>query len=109
MPICPLCDTAYLASEQHTCEPRSGAMSELGMTAVGLIAGAVVGSLLATVLYGLLTGSNLSGIVGFGFWGTRRRRRRSRYRRTRRETKKEGGERSDERVVVYSVRVALPL
>ena len=67
MPICPLCDTAYLASEQHTCEPRSGAMSELGMTAVGLIAGAVVGSLLATVLYGLLTGSNLSGIVGFGF------------------------------------------
>jgi hypothetical protein len=60
MPICPNCRIAYLEGEAHKCERGT---SVVGVVA-GALTGAVIGSLLVTVGYGIITGSNLSGLVG---------------------------------------------
>jgi membrane protein DedA with SNARE-associated domain len=61
MPICAKCRMAYLDGESHRCERK--ASSGVGAIA-GAITGAVVGSLAIFAVYGVLSGSNLSGLVG---------------------------------------------
>jgi hypothetical protein len=63
MPICPKCNTAYLAGEAHVCVPKSKPWAVAVGAVLGAMAGAVGGYLVLAAIFCVGFGGNQCGLV----------------------------------------------